>query len=79
MPRSIHNPRYRAVLKELRNCRESRNISQAVLAERLNLTQAQISKWERGERRVDVLEFLDYLEAVRADPLTVLARIKQRN
>lgn len=74
MPRSIHDPRYVSLLKELRRCREAGNINQVTLAERLNLTQSQVSKWERGERRIDVLEFFDYLEAVQADALNVISR-----
>jgi transcriptional regulator with XRE-family HTH domain len=45
------------------------------LAERLKRPQSYISKFERGERRLDVIEFLDVAKALRIDPLELLREL----
>ena len=47
--------------------RKDANLTQAELAQRLNRRQAFISRIERGERRIDVIEFLDLARALRID------------
>lgn len=61
---SIHDNRYRAIIDILVHLRRECNISQAVLAERVGLTQPDVSKIERCERRIDILEFVDFLHAI---------------
>ena len=58
MKKTITSDEYRAFLRLLVNYRERAGLTQAQLAERLEETQSFVSKLERGERRVDVLEFL---------------------
>lgn len=59
MPSSIHDERYKALLVALRAARERQGMSQAELAERLGRRQQFVSKYESGERRLDVIEFID--------------------
>ena len=59
MSSSIHDDRYRALLIELRNARERQKLSQAELAQRLGRRQQFVSKYESGERRLDIIEFVD--------------------
>ena len=40
--------------------------------------QSFVSKFERGERRLDVVEFLDIAEALRIDPYKFLAKLAQQ-
>jgi transcriptional regulator with XRE-family HTH domain len=40
----------------LRSARRSANVTQVELAKRLGTDQSFVSKYERGERRIDVLE-----------------------
>lgn len=47
--------------------RKEKKISQALLAQRLGFTQPDISKIERLERRLDIIEFFDLLEAISGD------------
>jgi len=61
---TIHNPRYKALIKELISLRKSMALKQEDLAKILGLTQPDVSKIERFERRLDALELLDWLEAV---------------
>lgn len=64
MEKSIHSGRYKAFLHLLRTIREERAISQVMLADRLCTTQSFVSKCERGERRLDVIELQQWCEAV---------------
>jgi transcriptional regulator with XRE-family HTH domain len=49
-------------------------MTQAALAARLNRPQSFVSKYERGERRLDVVEFGEVARALGIDPLAFLGR-----
>ena len=59
----------------LRERREAAGITQTDLSRRLGRPQSFISKYERGERRLDVIEFLDVAEALGSDPVQLLNRL----
>jgi transcriptional regulator with XRE-family HTH domain len=63
---TIHDPRYLRLIETLIDQRGKANVSQAALAMALGLTQPDISKVERLVRRIDVLEFFDWIEAIAA-------------
>ena len=67
MPRSTHHRHYRAFLDLLAQLRHEAGCTQAVLAERLGNTQTFVSKVERGERRLDVVEFAEWCDALGID------------
>ena len=56
MAKSIHTPEYELLLKLLREARERSDITQVGLAARISQTQSYVSKIERGERRVDIVQ-----------------------
>jgi len=62
--RSIHDPRYQDLIKKLIELRESKNVTQVELARRLNKPQSYVSKVEILERRLDVIELMDWLTAL---------------
>ena len=64
MRKSIHTTQYRALLKLLIKARETRGITQVMLARRLQMTQSAVSKVERGERRLDVVELHTWCAAL---------------
>ena len=64
MSKTIYKAKYQDFLEKLREHRISRGISQVELAERMGVTQSYISKWERAERRLDMVEVLEYCKAV---------------
>ena len=65
--RSLHSRDYAAFLKLLRSAREDAEVTQVELAKRLNQTQTWISKCERGQRRVDLIEMRLICNALRVD------------
>lgn len=60
---TIHQPRYKALIKKLVAIRTDAGLKQEDMAEALGLTQPDVSKIERYERKLDALEFIQWLEA----------------
>lgn len=61
---SIHDPRYKNLIKELIKLRELKNITQVELATSLKKPQSYIAKVENLDRRIDILELHDWLSAL---------------
>ncbi len=59
MTRSRQTPRYQRLLELLIAARGDAGLSQVGLARRLGKPQSYVSKFESGERRLDVVELLD--------------------
>ncbi|MBJ2286060.1 helix-turn-helix transcriptional regulator [Pseudomonas sp. MF6755] len=72
MANSTHNLDYQTLLAVLRMVRKRHNVSQVELAERLGNTQTFVSKCERGERRIDVVELVEFAEALGVPPLELV-------
>jgi len=62
--KSIFRIEYKTLLELLHEVRRRAGVTQVELALRLNRTQAWVSKSEVGERRLDLLEVRDYVEAL---------------
>lgn len=73
MTKSVFSDRYNLFVKALVRARKASGITQAQLASKLDKPQSYISKIERGERRVDVVEFLDIAEVLGQEPTAILA------
>jgi len=64
--------RFKALLV---SARHSSGLSQADVAAALGRPQSFVSKYERGERRLDVIEFLDVAQALGIDVPTFLSSL----
>ena len=56
MEKSVHTSEYARFLVFLRELRKESGMTQVELAERLDQTQSFVSKCERGERRLDIIQ-----------------------
>lgn len=56
MEKSIYSMQYKLFLDLLRSARESGGLTQGDVALKLGVTQSFVSKCERGERRLDIIE-----------------------
>ncbi len=56
MDKSIHTREYAAVVRVLREARQQAGLTQVALAERIDETQSYVSKVERGELRLDIIQ-----------------------
>lgn len=71
----IEAAHYRVVGACLAAARRQANVTQQALAAQLGKPQSFISEYERGQRRIDVVELLMISGALRADPVQLLAEI----
>jgi transcriptional regulator with XRE-family HTH domain len=62
--KTIYTREYRILLRILRSKRQQKRISQEDLAKKLGVPQSFISKIERGERRIDVIDLFRYCEVL---------------
>ncbi|MBN8626024.1 MAG: helix-turn-helix transcriptional regulator [Planctomycetes bacterium] len=56
MPKSTFTSEYRVFASLLRETREHAGVTQIALAKKLRQTQSYVSKVERGERRLDIVQ-----------------------
>ncbi len=66
--KSIFSPRYDAFLALLKEARQKAGMSQREAAQKMGRSQSYIAQSETGERRVDVIELLDFLDAYGIKP-----------
>ncbi|NOH01486.1 MAG: helix-turn-helix transcriptional regulator [Chloroflexi bacterium] len=60
----------------LTKARLSKNMTQTEVARRLGKPQSFVSKYESGERRLDVIEFVAICKALGADPGKIIKEIE---
>lgn len=78
MPKSVFTDAYRELLDLLVETRKTAGVTQVELAERLGRPQPFISYFERGERRVDVIEFVAIARALGIEPPVLFAKLVAR-
>jgi transcriptional regulator with XRE-family HTH domain len=73
---SIYLEDYRRVLGQLVEARKRPGVTQQELAKRLRRPQSFVSKFENGERRLDVVEFVKIARLVGVEPNKLLKTIE---
>jgi transcriptional regulator with XRE-family HTH domain len=80
--KTIHEDAYQVLVDCLRSVRREANITQVELANQLGTDQSYVSKYERSERRLDIIEVRAICQALGADfrefVLTFEKRLKRR-
>jgi transcriptional regulator with XRE-family HTH domain len=66
--KSVFSERYELFKRLLIESRKQAGFTQVSLALKLGRPQSYVSKYERGERRLDVVEFIDVAHAIGVDP-----------
>lgn len=69
MDKSLRSAEYARLIALLVAVRRKAGIRQHALAMKLKKPQSFVAKYEGGERRLDVVEFITVAEALGADPL----------
>jgi transcriptional regulator with XRE-family HTH domain len=62
-------------LRQLASAREKAGLTQQKLAERLERHQSFVAKYEGGERRLEVIEFVQICRAIGVKPDLILRRL----
>ena len=73
--KGFQDERYRIVISELVAERKRQRLSQEALADRLDRHQQFVSRYEIGERRLDIVEFVDVAKALGLNPADMVQNI----
>ena len=79
MAGSLHSKSYDRFRRRLCKARQDANLTQEDLASRLGRPQSFVSKYERGERRLDVVEFFEIADALGVDGVALLQELFRPN
>ena len=75
MKKALYERSYAAFTELLKEERKKAGLTQAKLARKLRRPQSYVSKYERGDRRLDVVEFLEVARAIGFDPNEFLQKL----
>jgi transcriptional regulator with XRE-family HTH domain len=68
LPKSIYTERHRRLCELLKRQRKAAGLTQTVVARRLGKPPSYVAKYEGGDRRLDIVEFIDVAAAIGFDP-----------
>jgi ribosome-binding protein aMBF1 (putative translation factor) len=75
MPHMANSKLYKVFEKALTQARHEKGLTQAEVASRLGKPQSFVSKYESGERRLDVIEFIEVCEALMISSFQIIEEI----
>lgn len=75
MKKSIYSKRLDRLCELLTLARTDAGLTQRELAERLERPHSYVAKIEIGERRLDVIEFVDFCEKLNIAPQSLLEKL----
>jgi transcriptional regulator with XRE-family HTH domain len=78
LPKTIHSERHKRLRALLKEKRKAAGLTQTVVAKRLGKPPSYVAKYEGGDRRLDVLEFLDVAAAIGFDPCGVIRSLRRK-
>ncbi len=70
--KSLRSAEHRAFCALLVDTRRKAKLNQTEVAQRLGKPQSYVAKYEGGERRLDVVEFLAVCDALAVDPVRII-------
>ena len=77
MPKSLFSKNYDIFLEHFRSTRKEAG-TQEEIAKRMGQTQTFVSKCERGERRIDVIELMMFCKAFRVDAAEFIKALQRK-
>jgi len=78
MEKSVHTESYAVLLKLLRETRQAAGVTQIELANRIAETQSEVSKMERGEVRIDLIQLRTVCQALGTSLPAFVERLELR-
>jgi transcriptional regulator with XRE-family HTH domain len=78
LSKSVHTAEQAAFCRLMIEARKSAGLTQQEVAKRLKRHQSFVAKYEGGERRIDVIEFLTISRALEADPVRLLKSLMRQ-
>ncbi|NUB05162.1 helix-turn-helix transcriptional regulator [Azospirillum sp. Vi22] len=74
--RDRYHPSYVQLVEALIAERKSRNVTQVEVAQRMGTMQSFVSKYERREVLMDVLDYVRYCLAIGVEPVEIIAKFR---
>jgi len=78
VPKTIHSERHVKLRDLLKARRKAAGLTQIVVAQRLGKPPSYVAKYEGGDRRLDVLEFVDVAAVIGFDPCGVIRALRRK-
>jgi transcriptional regulator with XRE-family HTH domain len=78
MSHTLWSARHEALIALLVEKRKKAGLTQAAVAKKLRRYQSYVATVESGQRRIDVVEFLDLADAIGFDPREAIKRLQGR-
>lgn len=75
--KSVFSPEYDIFRQCMIAARKDANLTQASVAKAIQKPQSFVAKYENGERRLDVIEFLQISRVIGVDPCEILRQVEQ--
>lgn len=79
MVKSTFSEKYALFRQLLIEARQKKGLTQSQVAETLNKPQSFVSKYESGERRIDLIEFLEVAQVLGVPPYEFLRKLEKQN
>lgn len=76
--KSLRTPEHKKLIGLLIAAREKAGLTQQQLADLLDKPQSYIAKYEGGERRLDVIEFISIARALNFDPARAVREVSAK-
>ncbi|WP_017983621.1 helix-turn-helix domain-containing protein [Amycolatopsis methanolica] len=77
MEKSIYSAEYRELCRILRELRKEAGLTQVQVAEHLGVPQSFVSKYESGERRLDLIEVRQVAKVLQATVVDIIERLDE--
>ncbi|MBK8509696.1 MAG: helix-turn-helix transcriptional regulator [Candidatus Competibacteraceae bacterium] len=78
MAKSLHTPEYEHFRALLVSAREKAGLTQTEVSAKLERPQSFVAKYEGGERRLDLVEFVQVCAALDIDPHAILRAMQRK-
>lgn len=78
MPKPPYLPDYLALTRALRAARLEAGLDQEALANKLGVSQTFVSNYERGEKTLNIIEFVAICTVLALEPSELIGTIKPR-
>ena len=75
MRKSVYSPESALLARVISDARKRAGVHQADLAHRLGMDQTTISNIERGQRRLDVVEFYLIMREIESDSIAIFSEL----
>lgn len=75
--KTIFSTQYHLLRQTMITARKKANLTQTMVAQAINKPQSFVAKYENGERRLDIIEFVQIAHVIGIDPCEIIRKIEK--